>query len=58
MQTVQTGTTSRLHAIDPVFIRSGRLDMVVEIATKLPQQRYEILQIITKCNVYQQTRPL
>ncbi|CEG73834.1 hypothetical protein RMATCC62417_09136 [Rhizopus microsporus] len=42
------GTTSRLHAIDPVFIRSGRLDMVVEIATKLPQQRYEILQIITK----------
>lgn len=46
---MDTGTTSRLHAIDSRFLRSGRLDIIEEIAIKRPQQRYEILQIITKC---------
>lgn len=42
------GTTSRLHAIDPSFLRSGRLDTIQEIAIKRPWQRYEILDIMTK----------
>ncbi|OBZ87913.1 hypothetical protein A0J61_04039 [Choanephora cucurbitarum] len=42
------GLTSRLHAIEPAFIRSGRLDDVQEIVIKYPEQRYEILNIITK----------
>lgn len=42
------GLSSRLHAIDPSFTRSGRLDDVQEIIIKLPRQRYEILDIITK----------
>lgn len=42
------GLSSRLHAIDPAFLRSGRLDDVQEIIIKLPEQRYEILNIMTK----------
>lgn len=44
------GLTSRLHAIDPSFIRSGRLDDLQEIIIKLPEQRYDILDIVTKSN--------
>lgn len=42
------GLTSRLHAIDPSFLRSGRIDDLKEITIKLPEQRYAILQIVTK----------
>ncbi|KAI9264680.1 P-loop containing nucleoside triphosphate hydrolase protein [Helicostylum pulchrum] len=42
------GLTSRLHAVDPSFLRSGRLDDVQEIIIKLPEQRYEVLNIITQ----------
>lgn len=42
------GLTNRLHAIDPSFLRSGRIDDVREIVVKLPEQRYAILQIVTK----------
>jgi SpoVK/Ycf46/Vps4 family AAA+-type ATPase len=42
------GLSSRLHAIDPSFLRSGRLDDIQEIIIKLPEQRYQILNIITK----------
>ncbi|KAI9330121.1 P-loop containing nucleoside triphosphate hydrolase protein [Pilaira anomala] len=42
------GLSSRLHAIDPAFLRSGRLDDVQELIIKLPKQRYEILNIMTK----------
>lgn len=42
------GLTSRLHAVDPSFLRSGRLDDVQEIVIKLPEQRYDVLNIITQ----------
>lgn len=42
------GLSSRLHAVDPSFLRSGRLDDIQEIIIKLPEQRYDILKIITK----------
>lgn len=42
------GLSSRLHAIEPSFLRSGRLDDMQEIIIKLPEQRYDILNIITK----------
>ncbi|CEP08698.1 hypothetical protein [Parasitella parasitica] len=44
------GITSRLHAIEPAFLRSGRLDDIQEIVINSPQQRYDILDIITKRN--------
>lgn len=46
------GLTSRLHAIDPSFIRSGRLDDLQELIIKLPEQRYAILDILTKSKLY------
>lgn len=42
------GLTSRLHAVNPSFLRSGRLDDVQEIIIKLPEQRFEVLNIITQ----------
>lgn len=42
------GLSNRLHAIDPSFLRSGRIDDIMEIVIKLPEQRYAILQIVTK----------
>ncbi|KAG2201630.1 hypothetical protein INT46_005726 [Mucor plumbeus] len=42
------GITSRLHAIEPAFLRSGRLDDLQEIIINSPEQRYGILNIITK----------
>ncbi|KAI7889822.1 P-loop containing nucleoside triphosphate hydrolase protein [Mucor mucedo] len=42
------GLSSRIHAVDPSFLRSGRLDDIQEIVIKLPEQRYDILRIITK----------
>ncbi|KAI9251726.1 P-loop containing nucleoside triphosphate hydrolase protein [Sporodiniella umbellata] len=41
-------TTSRLHEIDPRFLRSGRLDILQELSIKRPHQRHEILKIVTK----------
>lgn len=46
------GLSSRLHAVDPSFLRSGRLDDIQEIIIKLPEQRYDILKIITKGMIY------
>ncbi|KAI8878413.1 AAA-domain-containing protein [Backusella circina FSU 941] len=40
--------TSRLHSIDPCFLRSGRLDFIQELIIKLPEQRLSILNIITE----------
>ncbi|KAL7316006.1 hypothetical protein PS15m_005155 [Mucor circinelloides] len=42
------GMTSRLHAIEPAFLRSGRLDDLQEIVINTPEQRYAILAIVTK----------
>jgi ATP-dependent 26S proteasome regulatory subunit len=45
--------TNRLHAIDPSFLRSGRLDDVQELVIKFPSQRYDILTLLTQrkiCN--------
>lgn len=42
------GMTSRLHAIEPAFLRSGRLDDLQEIIINTPEQRYAILSIITQ----------
>ncbi|KAI7906746.1 P-loop containing nucleoside triphosphate hydrolase protein [Cokeromyces recurvatus] len=42
------GITSRLHAIDTSFLRSGRLDDLQIMSVKTPKQRYEILNILTK----------
>ena len=42
------GLTSRLHAIDPCFLRAGRLDDVVEMNVKTAQARREILDIMTQ----------
>ncbi|KAL0097019.1 P-loop containing nucleoside triphosphate hydrolase protein [Phycomyces blakesleeanus] len=42
------GITSRLHAVDPCFLRSGRLDKVEEIVIKDAKQRYEILLVLTQ----------
>ncbi|KAI8086733.1 P-loop containing nucleoside triphosphate hydrolase protein [Halteromyces radiatus] len=39
--------TNRLHAIDPCFLRSGRMDDVQELVVKLPAQRLAILSILT-----------
>ncbi|KAI8340216.1 P-loop containing nucleoside triphosphate hydrolase protein [Chlamydoabsidia padenii] len=40
--------TNRLHAIDPSFLRSGRLDDVQELVVKFASQRYDILTLLTK----------
>ncbi|SAM08560.1 hypothetical protein [Absidia glauca] len=40
--------TNRLHAIDPSFLRSGRLDDVQELVVKFPSQRYDILTLLTQ----------
>ena len=45
------GITSRLHAIEPAFLRSGRLDDLQEIIINSPEQRYGILNIITKSKI-------
>jgi ATP-dependent 26S proteasome regulatory subunit len=50
------GLTSRLHAIDPSFLRSGRLDDLKEITIKLPEQRFAILQIVTKSSIFIHTK--
>ncbi|KAI9029876.1 P-loop containing nucleoside triphosphate hydrolase protein [Phycomyces nitens] len=42
------GITSRLHAVDPCFLRSGRLDKVEEIVIKDAKQRLEILIILAQ----------
>ncbi|KAG0183034.1 hypothetical protein DFQ28_005051 [Apophysomyces sp. BC1034] len=42
------GLSSRLHAIDPCFICSGRLDYLEEIVIKLSNQRREILDILAQ----------
>ncbi|KAK4515042.1 uncharacterized protein ATC70_002652 [Mucor velutinosus] len=42
------GMTSRLHAIEPAFLRSGRLDDLEEITINTPEQRYAILSIVAK----------
>ncbi|KAI9471992.1 MAG: P-loop containing nucleoside triphosphate hydrolase protein [Benjaminiella poitrasii] len=42
------GITSRLHAIDASFLRSGRLDDLQLLNVKTPKQRYDILNILTK----------
>ncbi|RCI04718.1 hypothetical protein CU098_000465, partial [Rhizopus stolonifer] len=44
------GLTNRIHAIEPAFLRSGRLDDLQEIVIKYPEQRQQILEIITKGN--------
>lgn len=43
-----SGLTSRLHAIDPCFLRSGRLDTIHELTFTSPKQRYDVLHILTK----------
>ncbi|KAI9317031.1 P-loop containing nucleoside triphosphate hydrolase protein [Dichotomocladium elegans] len=42
------GLTSRLHAVDKTFLRSGRLDHVRELVVKTPSARREILEIMTR----------
>lgn len=42
------GVTSRLHAVNPCFLRSGRLDDIQEIIINTPAARYEILDIMTQ----------
>ncbi|KAF7725351.1 hypothetical protein EC973_009691 [Apophysomyces ossiformis] len=42
------GLSSRLHAIDPCFLNSGRLDHHEELLIKLADQRYAILAILTQ----------
>ncbi|CDS12876.1 hypothetical protein LRAMOSA05060 [Lichtheimia ramosa] len=42
------GVTSRLHAVNPWFLRSGRLDDIQEIIINTPAARYEILDIMTQ----------
>ncbi|ORZ02134.1 P-loop containing nucleoside triphosphate hydrolase protein [Syncephalastrum racemosum] len=42
------GLTSRLHAIDPCFLRSGRLDSIHELTFTSSKQRYDVLHILSQ----------
>ncbi|KAL1933312.1 hypothetical protein VTP01DRAFT_7402 [Rhizomucor pusillus] len=42
------GLTSRLHAIDPCFLRSGRLDTIFELTIKTPLARQQVLDILAR----------
>lgn len=42
------GLTNRLHAINNNLYRSGRLDKIYELNIKKPEQRLQVLKIMTK----------